>query len=45
MNGYTKLFNSILDSTIWGESDETRLVWITLLEDAEKTDCANGETP
>lgn len=29
--GYTKLFESILDSTIWGESNETRLVWITML--------------
>lgn len=39
MSGYTKLFNSILDSTIWGESHETRLVWITLLAMADK----NGE--
>lgn len=31
MSGYTKLFESILDSTIWGESAETRVVWITML--------------
>ena len=31
MAGYTKLFESILDSTIWGESAETRVVWITML--------------
>jgi hypothetical protein len=31
MTGYTKLFNSILASTIWREDDKTRLVWITLL--------------
>ena len=31
MAGYTKLFESILDSTIWGESNETRIVWITML--------------
>lgn len=31
MSGYTKLFSNILDSTIWGESKETRLVWITML--------------
>ncbi len=31
MTGYTKLFGSILDSTIWQEAPETRLVWITML--------------
>ncbi len=31
MTGYTKLFASILDSTIWREEDKTRLVWITML--------------
>jgi hypothetical protein len=31
MSGYTKLFSSILDSTVWQESKETRLVWVTLL--------------
>lgn len=28
---FTKLFNSILDSTIWQEPKETKLVWITLM--------------
>jgi len=28
---YTKLFHKILDSTIWLEDNETRLVWITML--------------
>lgn len=36
---YTKLFNSIITSSIWGESDTTRIVWITLLALADK----NGE--
>lgn len=32
MTGYTKLFGSILDSSLWvNETKETRLVWITLL--------------
>jgi len=31
MAGFTKLFNSILDSTIWQEPNETRLLWITML--------------
>lgn len=29
--GYTKLFSSILDSTVWGLSKEARLLWITIL--------------
>lgn len=28
---YTKLFHSILASTIWREDDKTRIVWITML--------------
>jgi len=36
---YTKLFNNILTSTIWGEDVQTRLVWITMLAMADK----NGE--
>ncbi len=31
MAGYTKLFASITDSTIWQAPDATRLVWITML--------------
>ncbi len=31
MIGYTKLFATILDSTIWQEAAATRLVWITML--------------
>mgnify|MGYP000266679232 CR=1 FL=1 len=31
---YVKLFSDILDSTIWQESKETRLVWITMLAKA-----------
>jgi hypothetical protein len=37
--GYTKLFSSIIASTIWREDDKTRIVWITLLAMADK----NGE--
>jgi hypothetical protein len=33
---YTKLFSSITESTIWCESDQTRLVWITMLAMADK---------
>jgi len=31
MPNYTKLFNSIITSTIWTEDDKTRIIWITLL--------------
>lgn len=36
---YTKLFNSIVTSTIWAEDDRTRIVWITILACADR----NGE--
>jgi len=36
MQGYTKLFNSILASSIWSEPDHTRIVWITMLAMADK---------
>jgi hypothetical protein len=39
MPTYTKLFNSIVTSTIWTEDDKTRIVWITMLALADK----NGE--
>jgi hypothetical protein len=31
MAGYTKLFADILDSSIWDEDVQTRIVWVTLL--------------
>lgn len=36
---YTKLFSSIITSTIWTEDDRTRIIWITMLALADK----NGE--
>ena len=36
---FTKLFNSILDSTIWQESKETKIVWVTMLAMCDR----NGE--
>lgn len=35
MSGFTKLFSSITSSSIWNESDKTRIVWITMLAMAE----------
>lgn len=45
MAGYTKLFNSILQSTIWREDDKTRIVWITLLAMADKNGVAETSIP
>lgn len=39
--GYTKLFSSITTSSIWQESNETRIIWVTLLAMAN----ADGEIP
>lgn len=36
METYTKLFSSIVDSTIWCESSDTKVVWITLLALADR---------
>jgi hypothetical protein len=39
MPNYTKLFNSIVTSTIWTEDDKTRILWITMLAMSDQ----NGE--
>ncbi len=31
MAGFTKLFSEIVTSSIWGEDDKTRIVWVTML--------------
>src|SRR4051812_30962366 len=37
MSGYTKLFGSILNSTVWvGQTPATKLVWIVLLASADR---------
>lgn len=45
MSGYTKLFSSILASTIWRSDDKTRIVWITLLAMADRRGIADGSVP
>jgi hypothetical protein len=42
---YTKLFQSILDSTIWQESKETRLVWITMLAMVDRDGIVRASVP
>ena len=36
---YTKLFDTIISSSIWSEDDKTRILWVTMLAMADK----NGE--
>jgi len=45
MAGYTKLFNSILASTIWRAPNTTRIVWITMLAMADKDGVVEGSVP
>lgn len=45
MSGYTKLFNSILASTIWRQDNATRIVWITLLAMSNRDGVAEGSVP
>jgi hypothetical protein len=42
---YTKLFQSILDSTIWHESLPTKVVWITMLAMADRDGCVWASLP
>lgn len=45
MNGYTKLFSSIVTSTIWREPKETKILWITMLALADKYGAVEGSIP
>ena len=42
---YTKLFSSIITSTVWSEDHETRIVWITMLAMADKHGEVQGSIP
>lgn len=45
MAGYTKLFSEIIHSTIWQESDQTRIVWITMLALSNKYGDVSASVP
>jgi len=45
MAGYTKLFGSIIYSTIWREPDAVRLVWITMLAMADRNGVVEASVP
>ncbi len=43
--GFTKLFNTIVTSTIWQEDDKTRIVWITMLAIADASGVVSASIP
>tara|TARA_R110000868_G_scaffold282494_1_gene542789 strand:+ start:45 stop:1064 length:1020 start_codon:yes stop_codon:yes gene_type:complete len=45
MAGYTKLFGSILESTVWLESPPVKVVWITMLAMADRDGIVEASVP
>lgn len=42
---YIKLFNTILDSSVWCEPDPIRILWITLMAKADADGIVRGSVP
>ncbi len=45
MTGFAKVFETILTSTVWGESDHVLRVWIAMLVRADATGIVEGSVP
>ena len=45
MQSYSKLFSSILDSTIWSESVTTKIMWVTMLAMTDSAGCVFASVP
>lgn len=45
MTGYTKLFGSLIGSTIWREPDHVRIVWITMLAIKDRHHVVEASVP
>jgi hypothetical protein len=43
--GYTKLFSTIVTSTIWQEDKETKILWVTMLATADADGRVDGSIP
>jgi len=43
--GFTKLFSTIITSSVWSEDDKTRLMWITMLATADPKGYVAGTIP
>ena len=45
MSGWTKLFNTIITSSVWSEDDKTRIMWVTMLASSDATGHVSGSIP
>jgi hypothetical protein len=45
MSGYTKLFGSIIHSTVWREPNHVRLVWVTMLAMQDRDGVVEASLP
>lgn len=45
MAGYTKLFSSIIASTVWRGSKDTKILWITMLAMSDRNGVVEGSIP
>jgi hypothetical protein len=45
VSGYTKLFSSIVTSTIWREDCPTKVVWVTMMALSDKDGIVEGSIP
>ncbi len=45
MAGFTKLFSTIVTSSIWGEDNVTLRVWITMLSQSDANGVVGGSIP
>lgn len=45
MSGFTKLFSSIVASSIWCEDDQTRIVWVTMMAMANRDGVVEAAVP
>lgn len=45
MAGFTKLFSSLVTSSVWGEDDATVRVWIAMLAMSDATGNVEGSIP
>ena len=43
--GFTKLFNSIITSSVWSEDDKTRIMWVTMLAIVDSQGLVSGSIP
>src|SRR5680860_936341 len=45
MAGYSKLWSTIVTSSVWSEDDKTRIMWITMLAVTEADGHVSGSIP